>query len=185
MMMVRRVFAWLLWPLVFSAYVAAMVAVATYDAASLERWLGVAMLALIVVLIGLEEILLVPARLVDSRPPREVARPRPLSSLQQPRRVPGADPVHHRQHSLDVAAGSGRRRRTVADDRSVSRPGLPGDRSRRPARGTGRIACRTTCGGSGRCTPFTTPRSASARSRPAAITCSTSSRAEWLPGRRW
>ena len=40
MMMARRVFAWLLWPLLFSAYVAAMDAVATYDAASLDRWLG-------------------------------------------------------------------------------------------------------------------------------------------------
>jgi hypothetical protein len=55
--MFSRVLPWLLWPLVFVAYLAAMTLVAIYDAESVDRWLAVTTLVLILVLIGLEELL--------------------------------------------------------------------------------------------------------------------------------
>ena len=55
--MQTRAFARLLWPLIFGTYVAAMIAVATFDADRLDRWLGPAALTLILVLVGLEELL--------------------------------------------------------------------------------------------------------------------------------
>jgi sterol desaturase/sphingolipid hydroxylase (fatty acid hydroxylase superfamily) len=55
--MLNRMLPWLLWPLLFTAYVTTMSLVAIYDAESLDRWLSLAALTLIVLLIGLEELL--------------------------------------------------------------------------------------------------------------------------------